>query len=112
MAYAQGSIVLVENPYADGLRPVMIVSNDERPYQGKQYTVAIVTTTERSEAVQLAGDALTEGTLHADPSFVNPWSVHEFEHAEIDRRVAQTSGDVIQAVADGIARFTELKEGE
>ena len=35
MAYAQGAIVLVENPYADGLRPVMIVSNDERPYQGK-----------------------------------------------------------------------------
>ena len=112
MAYAQGSIVLVENPYADGLRPVMIVSNDERPYQGKQYTVAIVTTTERSEAVQLVGDDFTEGALHADPSFVNPWSVHEFEHAEINRRVAQASEDVIQAVADGIARFTELEGGD
>jgi mRNA-degrading endonuclease toxin of MazEF toxin-antitoxin module len=107
MAYAQGSIVLVENPYADGLRPVMIVSNDERPYQGKQYTVAIVTTTERSEAVQLAGDDLTEGSLNADPSFVNPWSVHEFEHVEIDRRVAQASDDVIRAVGGGVARYVE-----
>ena len=53
MAYAQGSVVLVENPYADGLRPVMVISNDERPYQGKQYTVAIVTTTERREAVRV-----------------------------------------------------------
>jgi mRNA-degrading endonuclease toxin of MazEF toxin-antitoxin module len=112
MAYAQGSIVLVENPYADGLRPVMIVSNDERPYQGKQYTIAIVTTTERDDAVQLAGDDLTEGSLNVDPSFVNPWSVHEFEHAEIVRRIAQASDGVIRGVADGVARFTELEGRE
>jgi mRNA-degrading endonuclease toxin of MazEF toxin-antitoxin module len=108
MAYAQGSIVLVENPYADGLRPVMVISNDERPYQGKQYTVAIVTTTERREAVQVETGDLAEGTLNVDPSFVNPWSVHEFEHIEVDRRVAQASDDVIQGVADGVARFVEL----
>ena len=108
MAYAQGSIVLVENPYADGLRPVMVISNDERPYQGKQYTVAIVTTTERREAVRVEAGDLAEGALNVDPSFVNPWSVHEFEHIEVDRRVAQASDDVIGAVADGVARFVEL----
>ena len=78
MAYAQGAIVLVENPYADGLRPVMIVSNDERPYQGKQYTIAIVTTTYRDEAVRLEAGDITEGTINIFPSFVSPWSVHEF----------------------------------
>ena len=33
--------------------------------------------------------------------------VHAFEHAEIDRRVAQVSADVIRAVADGVTRFLE-----
>lgn len=107
MAYAQGSIVLVENPYADGLRPVMIMSNGERPYQGKQYTFVIVTTTERDKAIRVEADDLTEGSLNADPSFVNPWSVHEVEHVEVNRRVAQASDDVIQAAADGVARFVE-----
>lgn len=109
MVYAQGSIVLVENPYADGLRPVMIVSNVDRPYQGKQYTIAIVTTKERDEAIRLGSDDLLEGSLNVLPSFINPWSVHEFEDTEINRRVAQVTDDVIRAVADGIARHTELK---
>ncbi|PSQ09223.1 hypothetical protein BRC95_01495, partial [Halobacteriales archaeon QS_5_68_33] len=67
MAYAQGAIVLVENPYADGLRPVVIVSNDERPSQGKQYTVAIVTTTDRDEAVRLEAGDITEGAINVFP---------------------------------------------
>ena len=112
MAYAQGAIVLVENPYADGLRPVMIVSNDERPYQGKQYTIAIVTTTDRDEAVRFEAGDITEGAINVFPSFVNPWSVHEFEHAEIVRRIAQASDGVIRGVADGVARFTELEGRE
>lgn len=107
MAYAQGAIVLVENPYADGLRPVVIVSNNERPFQGKQYTIAIVTTTGREEAVRLEASDVTEGAINVFPGFVNPWSVHEFEHAEIDRRVAQVSADVIQAVTDGVTRYVE-----
>lgn len=90
MAYAQGSIVIVENPYADGRRPVMIVS-----------------TTDRTEAVRLDTADLTEGEIDVYPSFVNVWSLHEFEHDDIGRRVAQVSNDVVRAVADGIARYTE-----
>lgn len=107
MAYAQGSIVLVKNPYADGRRPVLIVSNPARPYQGKQYTVAIISKTERAEAVRLESDDLTEGSINVYPSFVNPWSVHEFEHSEVDRRVAQVSEEVISDVAEGVARYVE-----
>lgn len=108
MAYAQGSLVLVKNPYANGLRPVLIVSNSDRPYQGKQYTVAIVTTTERDEAVGLADEDIVEGSLNVYPSFVDPWSLHEFEHGEVDRRVGRVSNDVVRAVADGIYRYVEL----
>lgn len=111
MAYAQGSIVLVENPYAGGLRPVMVVSNTERPYQGKQYTFAIITTTERSEGVRLDSTDLIEGDLDISPSFVNPWSVHEVEHDNVHARIAQASTDMIGRVADGIARYTKSESG-
>ena len=107
MAYAQGSVVLVETPYADGFRPVVVVSNDHRPYQGKQYTIAIVTTTDRDEAIRLEADDLAEGSLNVHPSFVNPWSLHEFEHTEIDRRVAQITDSVVERVAAGITRYVE-----
>lgn len=107
MAYAQGALMLVENPYADGVRPVMVVSNTDRPYQGKQYTFAIVTTTDRDEAVRVEADDLTEGDLNVYPSFVNPWSVHEIEHTDVHARIAQVSPDVIERVADGIVRFHE-----
>ena len=60
-----------------------------------------------SEVVGFEPDGLTEGAINVHPSFVNPWSVHEFEHTEIDRRVAQVSPDVIRAVANGIARYVE-----
>ena len=110
MAYAQGSIVLVSNPFGKGRRPVMITSNSERPFQGKQYTIAIVTTTERDEAVRLESDDLTEGALNVSLSFVNPWSLYEFEHSEIDKRVAQASEDVVQAVADGITQYVESEQ--
>jgi hypothetical protein len=85
----------------------VIVLNDERPYHGKQYTIAIVTTTGRDGAVRLEAGDITEGAINVFPSFVNPWSVHEFEHTEIDRRVAHVSADIIRAVADGVTRFVE-----
>ena len=110
MAHTQGSIVIANNPFAPGFRPFLIVSNAFRPYYGDEYTTAIVTTTERDTAVRLESDDLTEGTVNAFPSFVNPWSLHVLGHDEIDRRVAQVSDDVIRAVADGIARFVEPSE--
>jgi mRNA-degrading endonuclease toxin of MazEF toxin-antitoxin module len=104
-----GSIVLADNPYADGLRPMMVVSNDERPYQGKQYTFAVISRTERDKAVRLESPDLTEGGLDRYPSFVNPWSLHEVEHDDVRARVGQVTDDIFGQVADGIARFTAPK---
>ena len=66
-----------------------------------------MTTTDRDEAVRLEAGDITEGAINVFPSFVHPWSVHEFEHTETDRRVAQVSADVIRAVADRITRYVE-----
>lgn len=110
MAYAQGALVIADNPFAPGFRPFVVVSNSSRPYQGEEYTTAIVTTTERDAAVRLESADLTEGAIDSYPSFVNPWSLHVLGHDEIDRRVAQASDDVIRSVAGGIARYVELED--
>jgi mRNA-degrading endonuclease toxin of MazEF toxin-antitoxin module len=112
MTYAQGSVVIADNPFAPGFRPFLVVSNSSRPYQGQEYTTAIITTTERDTAVRFNADDLTEGGINDYPSFVNPWSLHVLQHDDVDRRVAQTSDDVIRAVAAGIARFVELENND
>lgn len=109
MVYAQGAIVISDNPFAPGHRPFLIVSNSSRPYQGDEYTTTIVSTTDRDEAVRFKSDDLSEGAINVYPSFVNPWSLHVLGHNEIDRRVAQASDDVIRAVANGIAQYTKLE---
>lgn len=101
MAYAHGSVVLAPAAYKRGLRPYLVVSNERRPYFGDEYTVAVVTTRPRSNAVELRKSGLTEGRLIEHPSYVNPWSLHVVQHGDIERRVAQVSTEVIDEVADG-----------
>lgn len=100
MAYAHGSIVLAPASFKGGLRPYLVVSNESRPYFGEEYTVAVVTTRPRSEAVELLESGLTDGRLVEYPSYANPWSLHVVQHDEIERRVAQVSDEVVDEVAD------------
>ena len=109
MAYAQGSVVLVENPYGSGARPILIASNDDRPFQGKQYTFAVVTTTERNEAVRLEADDLTEGSIDVQPGLRGPVVR---SRSRGDERSGTGGAGVRRRngpVADGIDRFHERK---
>lgn len=110
MAYKHGSVVLVTDPYKDGNRPFLVVSNDTRPYYGEDYTLAVMTTTEFEEAVRLDAADVVEGHLDVHPSYIKPWSLHEFEHDEIHRRVAQVSDTVLQHVADAAYGLMEPEE--
>ena len=105
MAYAQGSVVLAPASFKRGLRPYLVVSNTERPFFGSEYTVAVITTTAREAAVELTADSFSEGRLDRYPSYVNPWSLHVFQHADVDRRVGQLRERTVEAVAAGIHRF-------
>jgi mRNA interferase MazF len=69
MAYAQGSVVLAPSTFNSGIRPYPVVSNANRPFHGDRYTVAVVTSTERSAAVPLTEDDLVEGELKTCPSY-------------------------------------------
>lgn len=107
MAYPHGSVVIVDDPYKRGRRPFLVVSNDTRPYFGEDYTLAVMTTTEFSEAVQLDADDVVKGRLDTHPSFIKPWSLHEFEHGEIHRRVAHVSDEILRDVATAAHGFME-----
>lgn len=106
MAYAHGSVVLAPASYRSGVRPYLVVSNADRPFFGREYTVAVITSREREPAVELTPERLAEGRLDRYPSYVNPWSLHVFQHEDVDRRVAQLTDEALSAVADGIAAFT------
>lgn len=108
MAYAQGSVVLAPATFKGGIRPYLIVSNENRPFFGDRYTVAVVTSTERDAAVPITEDRLEEGELKTYPSYVSPWSLHVFPEEEITKRVAQVSEETMEAVADAIREYTEV----
>lgn len=108
MAYSQGSVVIAPATFKSGRRPYLIVSNGNRPFQGDRYTVAVITSTERSAAVALDSDSLTEGQLKTYPSYVSPWSLHVFPHQEITKRVAQVEKDTLETIATRIHEFTKV----
>lgn len=108
MAYAQGSVVLAPATFKSGVRPYLVVSNEQRPFFGDRYTVAVVTSTERELAVPLTEDALAEGWLETYPSYVSPWSLHVVPHGEISKRVAQVDTATMATVADRIRELTAV----
>mgnify|MGYP005857043023 CR=1 FL=1 len=108
MAYAQGSIVLAPATFKQGVRPYLIVSNQNRPFYGDRYTVAVITSTERQQAVELTKTSLTEGELKTHPSYVSPWSLHVFPHQEIVKRVAQVDEKTLKSVAERIHELTRV----
>ncbi len=105
MAYAQGSVVLEPASFRGGRRPYLVVSNSDRPFFGDEYTVAVITTTERDDAIELTRDSFSEGRLDRYPSYVNPWSLHVFPHDEITRRVGQLDAATVAEVVEGITEF-------
>ena len=108
MAYAQGSIVLAPATFKRGVRPYLVVSNRNRPFYGERYTVAVVTSTERDQAIELTEPSLTEGELKSYPSYVSPWSLHVFPAQEIQKRVAQIDSEILQTVAERIHDLTRV----
>lgn len=108
MAYAQGSIVIAPATFKQGHRPYLVVSNEDRPFHGDRYTVAVITSQERTEAVPLTRDSLTEGQLMTYPSYVSPWSLHVFPDQEITKRVAQIDDEMMTDVATRIEEIVTV----
>ena len=108
MVYAQGSVILAPATFKNGVRPYLIVSNQNRPFYGDRYTVAVITSTYRETAVKLQAESLTAGELKTYPSHVSPWSLHVFPEQEIRKRVAQVDEKTMTSVATTIHDLTRV----
>ena len=106
MAYDHGAIVLIPDPFKDdSKRPMLVLSNSKRPFQGRQYTLAVISSTEREPAITLKEEDLVQGKLLVYPSYANSWSLHEVEHEEIIRDVAKLSNPKLREIADKAYEF-------
>lgn len=108
--HGQGSIVVGVDPFgAAGSRPYLVLSNRRHPFAGGEYIAALVTTTERPDAIPLA-DAYVEGRLPF-PSFVNPWNVLTIKADAIEKRVAAVAPGVVESTITASNRYLEPDEG-
>ena len=64
MAFPQGAIVIAEDPFGNApKRPYLILSNDHLPFYGQEYVAVAITTTSRTEAIELTTNRLETGRL-------------------------------------------------
>lgn len=106
MSYGQGDVVVAADPFGHApRRPYLVVSNVARPFQGEDYLVAGITTTEREEAIPLA-DEFDAGGLDRE-SYVSPWTVLTLRNDHVSKRVAVVTRAVLTETARSIAKYVE-----
>lgn len=108
MTYGQGDVVVAADPFGHApRRPYLVVSNARRPFQGEDYLVAGITTTEREDAIPLAGE-FDRGRLDRE-SHVSPWTVLTIRHEHVSKRVAVVSNRVVQAAGEAVSEYVGLE---
>jgi len=105
VAHPHGSVVRSSTSSDAG--PALVVSNERRPFQGEEYTVATVSTTERDGAIELTAETLSDGTLAHYPSYVHPWKLDVVWADAVDECVAQVSTETMNRVAQVIVGYLE-----
>jgi len=98
MAYSQGAIVIADDPFGNNpKRPYLILSNDHVPFHGQEYVAAVITTTARTEAVELTANRLERGRLPRT-SYVSPWSIITLKDWMITKQPAETTDATVDEV--------------
>ncbi|MFD1632421.1 type II toxin-antitoxin system PemK/MazF family toxin [Haloplanus ruber] len=107
MPYSQGAVVIAEDPFGNNpKRPYLILSNDRVPFHGQEYVAAVVTTTARSEAVDLTANRLERGRLPRK-SFVSPWSILTLKEWMITKQPAQATDATVDAVRQALDTYLQ-----
>lgn len=102
--YPQGSILVVPDPHgAHDTRPVIVISDVDRPNLGEEYTIVALSTRDYyAPTVSLPLSAIEEGQFRPRDSTVCPWSLHAISHEVVQKRVAQVSDAFLERVADAL----------
>ncbi|QGX94839.1 hypothetical protein EI982_08565 [Haloplanus rallus] len=107
MAYAQGAIVIADGPFGNNpKRPYLILSNDHVPFHGHEYVAAVITTTARTEAVELTANRLERGRLPRT-SYVSPWSVLTLKHWMITKQPAEATDATVDEVRQELDTYLQ-----
>jgi mRNA-degrading endonuclease toxin of MazEF toxin-antitoxin module len=95
MPYSQGAIVIAEDPFGTNpKRPYLILSNETVPFHGQEYVPAAITTTARTEAVELTDDRFERGRLPRT-SYVSPWSVLTLKDWMVTKQPARATTETV-----------------
>lgn len=98
MVFSQVTIVIADDPFGNNpKRPYLILSNDHAPFHGQEYVAAVITTTARTEAVELTANRLERGRLPRT-SYVSPWSVLTLKDWMITKQPAEATGATVDEV--------------
>jgi mRNA-degrading endonuclease toxin of MazEF toxin-antitoxin module len=109
MAYSQGAIVIAEDPFGNApKRPYLILSNDTVPFHGEEYIAAVITTTARTEAVELTTNRLERGQLPRT-SYVSPWSVLTLKDWMITKQPAEATDATVDGVRQELDTYLETR---
>jgi mRNA-degrading endonuclease toxin of MazEF toxin-antitoxin module len=107
MAYPQGAIVIADDPFGNNpKRPYLILSNDHTPFHGQEYVAAVVTTTARTEAVELTANRLERGRLPRT-SYVSPWSVLTLKDWMITKQPAEATDATVDEVRQELDAYLQ-----
>ncbi|QAU11507.1 hypothetical protein EKH57_01240 [Halorubrum sp. BOL3-1] len=98
MAYPQSAIVIAEDPFGNApKRPYLILSNDHVPFYGQEYIAVVITTTARTEAIELTTNRFEKGRL-PQMSYVSPWSVLTLKDWMITKQPAKATDTTVDDV--------------
>jgi len=107
MAYSQGAIVVAADPFGNNpKRPYLILSNDRVPFHGQEYVVAVITTTARTEAVELTDERYERGRLPRT-SYVSPWSILTLKNWMITKQPAAATGVTVDEVCHELDTYLQ-----
>lgn len=105
-AYSRGHVVWHDGLFRQSGRPWLVVSTDAHPFHGEEYVVAGLTTTERSEAVELTEEAWAVGGLPRT-SYVSPWFLTTLKHADIERGVGEITEDTAKEILQEVRSYLQ-----
>lgn len=98
MAYPQGAIVVADDPFGNNpKRPYLLLSNSRVPFHGQEYIAAAITTTARSEAIELTSERVERGRLPRT-SYVSPWTVVTLKDWMITQQPAKATTATVDDV--------------
>jgi mRNA interferase MazF len=107
VAYSQGAIVIADDPFDNNpKRPYLILSNDHVPFHGQEYVAAVITTTARTEAVELTANRLERGRLPRT-SYVSPWSVLSLKDWMITKQPAEATDATVDEVRQELDTYLQ-----